>query len=195
MRKKIAAFVLSALVMAPVFAGDSLQFRGNHRDGKFDETGLLKSWPEAGPSVDWVIKGIGAGYSSVLVDRGKIYVTGTLQDQDSFVFILNMEGKEIGRIPYGKETTAEAAPGARCTPTIVGDRMYLLSGLGILSAIDLSQSKILWQVNILERFQAPNNEWHLAEALLVDGDRVICTPGGADAAMVALNKDTGIRSG
>lgn len=173
------------------YTTDSPQFRGADRTGMFNETGLMKSWPEEGPPKVWVADGFGVGYSSALVYKERIYITSTLEEQESFIFILDFDGKVIDKIPYGKETTAEAAPGARCTPTIDGERMYLLSGLGDVICIDLPTKQLLWQVNILERFNAPNNEWHLAEALLIDGDHVICTPGGPDAVMAALDKNTG----
>lgn len=183
--------VLAALITVQAYAADVPQFRGANRTGIFDESGLLKAWPQDGPPLLWTATGFGVGYSSPLVYKDRIYVTGTLAEQDSFVFVLDKDGKIIDKIPYGKETAAEAAPGARCTPTIDGNNMYLLSGLGMLSCIDLTTKNIAWQVNILERFSAPNNEWQLAESLLIDGDHVICTPGGPDAVMAALDKKTG----
>lgn len=191
---KFARVLLGGCVVAGALAAgaaDSPQFRGANRTGVFEEKGLLKSWPEEGPKKLWTATGFGVGYSSVDVVKGKIYVTGTLADQESYVFILDLDGKVLDKIPYGKETTAEMAPGARSTPTIDGDRLFVLSGLGELNCIDLPTNKIVWHVNILERFKAPNNEWHVAESLLVDGDHVICTPGGPDAVMAALDKKTG----
>ena len=191
MTTRSLSIILVTLFATVSYAADSPQFRGANRTGMFEEKGLMKTWPENGPPKLWAITGIGAGYSSALVNKGRIYVTGTLADQDSFVFVLDRDGKILEKIPYGKETTAEAAPSARSTPTIDGDRMYLLSGFGVISCIDLPTKKTVWQVNILERFKGPNTEWHLAEALLIDGDHVICTPGGPDAVMAALNKKTG----
>lgn len=185
------AVLLSFLVALPGLAGDSPQFRGADRTGIYHETGLLKAWPEGGPPRLWLATGIGAGYSSPLIHQGRIYVTGSQADQESYVYMLDLEGKLLDKIAYGKDTDASAAPAARCTPTIDGDQMFLLTGLGDLIAIDLPTKAITWKVNILERFSAPQNEWHLAEALLVDGPRVICTPGGPDAAMAALDRKTG----
>jgi outer membrane protein assembly factor BamB len=191
MKKYVFPLILLCLLTPISYADDSPQFRGADRTGMFKETGLMKVWPENGPPVAWMATGFGVGYSSALVNKGRVYLTGTLEEQESFIFVLDLDGKLIEKIPYGKETTAEAAPGARCTPTIDGEKMYLLSGLGVISCIDLPTSQIEWAVNILERFNAPNNEWHLAEALLIDGEHVICTPGGPDAVMAALDKKTG----
>ncbi len=169
------SLALTVLLFATIcHAADSPQFRGAHRTGMFDETGLMKAWPENGPPLLWKADGFGVGYSSADVVKDRIYVTGTLAEQESFVFVLDLDGKVIDKIPYGKETTAESAPGARCTPTIEGNRLYLLNGLGPLVCIDLPTKKIVWQVNILDRFKGPQTEWHLAEALLIDGDHVIC---------------------
>ena len=172
-------------------AGDSPQFRGPNRDGKFDEQGLLKAWPQNVPPIVWVAKGLGKGYSSASVAKGKIYVSGMLEDQAGYIFVLNSDGVLEKKIPYGNETVDKEAPGPRSTPTIDGDRLYILSGLGVVYCIDLAKGTKMWEVNILERFKAENNTWTLAESLLVDGDRVICTPGGPDAGVVALNKMTG----
>ena len=184
--------MLALLVLAGVaHAGDSPQFRGPNRDGIFNEQGLLKAWPENGPPVAWVAKGLGNGYASVSVVQGKIYVPGMLDDQNGCIFVLNLEGKVERNILYGKETVEQQAPGPRSTPTIDGNRLYLISGLGVVYCIDLTKGEKLWEANVFERFKGENSTWHLAESLLVDGDRVICTPGGPDATVVALNKMTG----
>lgn len=178
-------------VSLAAYGVDCPQFRGQGRTGVYPDTGLLQRWPEGGPPLLWESSGFGVGFTSPLIVKDRIYVTGTLADQESFIFVLDQAGKELERIGYGIETTAESAPGSRCTPTIDGSDLFILSGPGVLSCIDLSPSSVRWQVNILEKFNGPQIEWHLSESPLVDGDRVICTPGGADAAMVALDRKTG----
>jgi len=191
MRFSILSALLLVVPAVMAGAGDSPQFGGPDRDGRFEEQGLMKTWPEGGPPVAWVAKGFGKGYSSVAVVKGKIYLPTMLDDEIGYIFVLNLDGVIERKIPYGKETLEKQAPGARSTPTIDGDRLYILSGLGGLYGIDLTKNKIVWEANILERFKAKNNTWNLAESVLVDGDRVICTPGGPDAGVVALNKMTG----
>ncbi|MBW7862929.1 MAG: PQQ-binding-like beta-propeller repeat protein [Candidatus Hydrogenedens sp.] len=192
MKKTCLTALFLAALCAASHAGDSPQFRGPNRDGVFPgETGLMKAWPEGGPPLLWTATGFGVGYSSAAVSNGRVYLTGTLEGQESFLFVLNTDGKELDRIPYGRESDAETAPGARSTPTVEDGRVYLLSSLGEAMCIDLTMGASLWQVNILEQFKGPMNEWALAESLLVDGDRVICTPGGEDAALAALDKNTG----
>jgi hypothetical protein len=172
-------------------AADSPQFRGPNRDGILPEQGLLKQWPDSGPAVAWVATGIGKGYSSVSIADGKIYTTGMLENDMGHVFVLSLDGKVENKAPYGKETLDEQAPGPRSTPTIDGNRLYILSALGQLCCFEVPGLKKLWEANILERFGAKNNQWNLAESVLIDGNRLICTPGGPDASVAALDKMTG----
>lgn len=173
-------------------AADSPQFRGADRTGVVQETGLLNQWPEAGPAELWTAEGLGKGYSSVSIAKGKVYVAGMNESQDGFISVINAaDGKVEKKLPYGKDVLNDQADGPRCTPTIDGDRLYQLSGTGVLYCIDLAQGKTAWEVNILDRFKAKNITWFLSESPLVDGDRVIVTPGGPDAGLAALNKMTG----
>ncbi len=186
------AVAMTFVVACVAYAGDSPQFRGPNRDGRFDEQGLLKAWPDNGPPVAWVARGLGKGYASVSVVNGKIYVPGMLEEDTGYVFVLNAADGTIERkIAYGKETLNKEAPGSRSTPTLDGDRLYLISGLGVLYCTDLAKGEKKWEVNVLERFHGENVLWNLAESVLVDGNRVICTPGGKDAVMAALDKMTG----
>jgi outer membrane protein assembly factor BamB len=180
-----------SLVSAAAFAGESPQFRGPHRDGCFDESNLLKLWPEGGPKQLWVAKGLGKGYSSPSIAKGKVYVPGMIDEKTAGIFVINSDGAIERSIPIGTETDDKQAPGPRSTPTIDGDRIYMISGLGEVYCLDIASGKKLWSVNILERFGGQNIMYTLAESLLVDGDRVICTPGGPDAGLAALNKNTG----
>lgn len=189
---KLMAYAVFGVVVSSALAGESPQFRGPNRDGVFsDEKGLLKSWPEGGPKKLWVATGIGKGYSSPSIAGGKIYVTGMREDEMGVLSIFDRDGKLEKTIEYGRETTEKQAPGSRSTPTLDGDRVYLLSGLGVLYCIDLTAGAVKWSVNILERFPAKLPIWHISESVLIDGDRVICTPGGVDGVIVAMNKMTG----
>ena len=184
-----AVFALASVSM--VVAADSPQFRGPNRDGQFPATGLLKEWPEGGPPVAWVARGIGAGYASPSIVGDTIYVPGTLPGNQGALFVLDLEGNILSSHPYGPETTDNQAPGPRSTPTIDGDRLYLISGLGVVTCFQLPDCTILWQVDMMERFNGQMITWTIAESPLIDGDNLICTPGGPDASVVALDKMTG----
>ncbi|NLN93493.1 MAG: PQQ-like beta-propeller repeat protein [Candidatus Hydrogenedens sp.] len=185
----LSALLLSLTCLA--VAGESPQFRGPTRDGRFEESNLLTSWPEEGPPCLWVTHGLGKGYSSPSIAGGKIYVPGMTDEKTAAIFVLNLDGEIERSIPVGIETEDTQAPGPRSTPTIEGDHLYMLSGLGDLFRLHIPTGEKLWSVNILERFSGPNIMYTLAESLLVDGDRVICTPGGPDAGVAALDKNTG----
>jgi len=187
----ISAGLTLLFVSLVAYGGESPQFRGPNRDGHFDEQGLLKQWPDGGPPLLWVATGLGQGYASASVARGKIYVPGMQEDQTGVLFVLNSDGVIEKKIPYGKETLDDQAPGPRSTPTIEGDRVYLFSGLGVVYCLDVSKGEIVWEVDALKRFHAKNSRWNIAESLLLDGDRVICTPGGPDALLAALDKTNG----
>ncbi len=191
MMKRFLIAIMALLTVSAVASAETPRFRGPGNDGKFIATGLLQEWPEAGPPTAWIAEGLGEGYSSASVSDGKVFVTGMTADQTGHLYILNLQGEHLAAIAYGPETQDEWAPGPRATPTIDQDRAYLLSGPGVLYALDIVNHAILWQVNILERFRGENITWQLAESLLHYDDKIICTPGGKEGVVVALDKMTG----
>lgn len=186
----LLAAILFAAAGAAV-AADSPQFRGPDRTGVFPESGLLKEWPEGGPNKAWVATGIGRGYSSAATLNGKIYVTGMTGAKEGVVTVLTPDGAVVKTIPYGPETDEEQAPGARSTPTLEGNRLYLLTGLGVVVCLDTDTGAKVWEANVAARFNAKKPMWHYAESVLLDGENLICTPGGDDGLIAALNKHTG----
>ncbi len=187
----VLAVVMSVSFTALTFAADSPQFRGQKGDGKFSDTGLLKKWPDGGPEKLWAISGIGKGYASVSVVGDTIYTAGMLDDKQGYVFALDLNGNIKKKVTYGKETQDNWAPGARSTPTIDGNRLYVMSGLGVLNCFDAGSLKKIWSVDTIAVFGAKIVKWSIAESVLIDGNNVICTPGGKDASVVALDKMTG----
>lgn len=188
---QIGILVMALALAAGGVTDETPRFRGPAGDGHFTATGLLSSWPEGGPSTAWIAEGIGGGYSSVSVSGERLFVTGMDENHQGRLTILDLEGNKTGRIVYGPETEDEQAPGPRSTPSIDGDRAYLVSGMGVVYALDLAQQTVLLQVDIFKRFGAENITWSLAESPLLDGDNLICTPGGTEGVVVALNKMTG----
>ncbi len=164
-------------------------FQGPRGDNVSDESGLLREWPADGPTLLWTAEGIGQGYSSVSLARGLIFTAGNINDQ-SVVTALDLEGTIRWQTPAGGAWTG-SNPGTRSTPTIDDDRIYFQNPLGELFCLEASSGKIVWNVNVLERFGAKNITWALAESILVDGRHVISTPGGPQTAVVALDKMTG----
>lgn len=167
-------------------------FRGPNRDNVSHESGLLKEWPSGGPKLLWTARGLGEGYSSVTIVDGVVYTMGANKDSE-FVHAVDLEtGRGLWSAPTGgglyKDGTGN---GPRGTPTIDGDKLYALGGSGDLVCVDLKSRKPVWGKNILQTFDGRNITWGICESVLIDGDRLICTPGGQKATMAALDKNNG----
>lgn len=174
-------------------ASDWPQWQGPDRTRLSKETGLLKEWPAAGPRVLWTANNLGAGYGSLSIAGDRVYVQGT-RDSSSVVIALNRaDGKEVWSKALGAVATRMRTPqgaGPRGTPTIDGDRLYVLTENGDLACVTTAGA-VLWQMNILETFGGSQLQWLVSESPLVDGPHVVVTPGGPGAGMVKLDKMTG----
>ena len=183
-------FFLTVLLTGRVCYTDAWpQFRGPNRDGKSAETGLLKKWPEGGPKLLWSVEGLGIGFSSVAVANGFIYTTAML-DGEGFLFAYDLNGKLQWKVSYGPEWR-RSHRGTRTTPTLDDNRVYVFSGLGLLTCFDAKTSEKIWDVDTLEKFQGKNIIWGMTGSPLIDGRKIYCTPGGKNGTVVALDKITG----
>ena len=189
MKRFYSILTLLFVLVAQIFAQPSAQWRGPDRNGVFAESGLLKSWPEEGPNLLWTVEGLGDGYASVSVTDGCIYVTGR-EDSVEYLSAFDTDGNLVWRIPYGLGVR-RTYPGTRCTPTVEGDRIYLISGRGEVVCVDRRRAKIQWSVPAFDKFQGIFWEWEIAESPLLVDDKILFTPGGHQTSMVALNKFTG----
>lgn len=165
------------------------QFHGPQRDNLSRETGLLKNWPAGGPKLLWSFDQCGRGYSSVAVADGLVFLTGDF-DAEEHVLALDLEGKLKWKAPNGRAWRGPQ-PGARTTPTWHDGIVYQLNGTGRLVAMEAASGKEVWAVELQERFEAKHNVWGYAENVLVEGDKVICMPGGTKGRVVALDRKTG----
>jgi outer membrane protein assembly factor BamB len=170
-------------------AQSNIQWRGENRTGVYNEKGLLKSWPEAGPQLLWHYDGLDEGHSSVAIDAGKIYVTG-LTGEDGFLYVLDMNGKLLNKKGYGKEWS-ENYNGSRGTVTINNGKLYIASGAGFLVCFDQNTLNVLWKKDIVADFGGKNITWGINESPLIVNEKVIFTPGGKEHNVVALNKNDG----
>jgi outer membrane protein assembly factor BamB len=187
-RKKVA---IASLPNSPAPDGstDWPQFRGPNRDGKSTETGLLKKWPDGGPKMLWSVDGLGSGYSTVAVSNGTMYTTGMV-DGKGVLFAFDTNGKPKWKQTYGPEWR-KSMPSVRCTPTVDGDRVYVISGVGEVFCYDAKSGERKWTVDAFGKFGGEYGIWGIAESPLIDGNNVICTPGGKQATVAALDKMTG----
>jgi outer membrane protein assembly factor BamB len=188
---RISVFCALIALTAPAWAADSPQFRGLNRDGIYAEKGLLKTWPEGGPALLWKCEGVGQGYASVAVVGDTVYVPGMLDDNQGYLFAIDPAGKLKWKATYGPEILDKQANGARGTATFDGDRVYISSGTGVLNCLKAADGKPVWQRDVVKEYKALPTDWGFSESPLVDGDLVYATPGGEEAALVALNKMTG----
>jgi outer membrane protein assembly factor BamB len=188
-----AKFVaLFTLLAAAAEAADWPQWRGPNRDGISTETGLLKEWPTNGPPFLWLVHGIGSGFSSISIVGNHLFTMGDGQET-SFVHALNLTTRKlqwsskVGR-PGGDH------PGTRCTPTVSGDLVFALGQWGDLVCLKTADGSEVWRKSMKKDFGGEMmSGWGYSESPLVDGDRLICTPGGAKGTLVALDKKTGER--
>jgi outer membrane protein assembly factor BamB len=172
-------------------AGEWPQWHGPDRTNVSTETGLLKQWPAGGPPAVWSASGIGAGYGAVAIKDDRIFVQGSAGGR-SVVYTLNRaDGKPVWSKALGAAATNDKGSGPRSTPTVDGDRVYVLTENGDLACLKAQDGTVAWQRNILKDFAGHNIYWLLSESPLVDGNNVVVTPGGRGAGMVALDKMTG----
>jgi outer membrane protein assembly factor BamB len=180
---------LSFLLFALISFSQITQWRGPNRDGKFQETGLLKKWPDGGPQQVLKVQGIGAGYSSVIATDKYMFVTGMTSNED-YLSCVTMDGKIKWRVAYGK-SWAQSFPETRGSATIEGDRVYVISGTGELSCINAEDGTTRWKVDVDKDYKAEWHIWGASESPLIVEDKVICSPGGKQTSVVALDKMTG----
>jgi len=198
-QRRIVMCCLSSFVLAASWgwpgvatAGDWPQFQGPSRDSASTETGLLAGWPEGGPKLLWKMEGLGQGYSSVSIVGDRLYTMGDLEldgkeSQYVMAFDLNTHGRlwttRVGN-PHGD--------GSRCTPTVDDGLVYAIGTDGDLVCVEAADGKLVWKKNFGDDFGGKMmSGWRYSESPLVDGDKMVCTPGANDAIMVALNKKTG----
>ena len=191
----LAATVALAAWSSGARAADWPQWRGPERNGVSPETGLLKEWPKDGPKLLWQAKAVGSGYATPAVAGDRVYLLGNEGLDNEFVAALAVaDGQQAWRTLLGKVGNPDQRPNfpaARSTPTLDGDALYALSSDGDLACLEAATGKVRWQKNVRTAFNGKPGNWAYAESPLVDADRLICTPGGADATLVALNKQTG----
>ncbi len=202
MVRSCVMMLLIASFWPTLSAGDDWsQWRGQERDGKSGDTGLLQAWPEGGPPLLWKVDGLGAGYSSLAVADNRIYTLGDLEaDGDlaagQYAIALTRTGELLWRTRVGS-VHQDSRPGPRSTPTLAGDRLYFVTTDGDVICLDAATGKERWRRSLIQDFNGymmkamGSYEWRSSESPLVDGDRVVVTPGHIEALMVALNADTG----
>jgi outer membrane protein assembly factor BamB len=202
MVRKVMGLVIFGICFE-VLAADSInqpgkfdwpQWQGPDRNAISRETGLLKKWPKDGPKLAWKAEKLGGGYSAPAVSAGRIFGM-SFRGQDEVVWALDeATGKELWatRIAEAKRAPGPQGPeGSRGTPTVDGEVLYTLGENGDLVCLETASGKERWHKNLISDFGGTIPRWGYSESPLLDGEKVIVTPGGSDATLVALNKQTG----
>jgi outer membrane protein assembly factor BamB len=200
--KKPSLLVLTAGLLTALIGADWRQWRGPDRTDVSKETGLLKTWPANGPPLVWTFTGTGLGYSAPAIVGDRLYIMGT-RGPTEVVFALNTkDGKEVWSTEVGPILTWQGnnwGNGPRSTPTVDSDRLYALSSHGELVCLETASGRKVWNHNLYQVFHGHVMDnsgkatvgWGYCEGPLVDGDKLVCTPGGPEGLLLALDKKTG----
>ncbi|MEW6303840.1 MAG: PQQ-binding-like beta-propeller repeat protein [Verrucomicrobiota bacterium] len=196
MKTTMRALSLSLLALtftANAATSDWPQWRGPKRDGVSGETGLLEQWPAGGPKLVWKGTGLGGGYSTPSVANGRLYGMGYKGGQEAIWAVDANSGKVLWSTPIGSASQNMGYPeGTRSTPTVDGDALYAIGAGGTLICVDAASGKLRWKKDFVSEFGGRMmSRWGFTESPLVDGEQVVCTPGGTTGTIVALNKKTG----
>jgi outer membrane protein assembly factor BamB len=206
MRFRICILGMACLVTGAVaaFADDWPQWRGPLRDDISKEKGLLKQWPKGGPKLLWKSDNAGIGFSGFAV-VGDVFYTMGARDEEEYALAFDVkQGKQIWATKIGpifKDPLKRYGDGPRATPTVDGDHVYCLGGHGELVCLKRGKGEVVWRKNLVKDFggqimifdrdiTGPGG-WGYCESPLVDGDQLVCCPGGPDGWMVSLDKLTG----
>jgi len=170
------------------------QWRGPNRDGIYPENNLLKIWPEAGPKLLWLTEEIGNGFGSPAITDDELFINGEI-DSISHLFAFSLDGKLIWKTPNGPEFTgagySAGFPGARSTPTVYDNLIYVCSGMGRIACFEAATGKKKWVVDMVSDLGGKLNMFGYSESLVVDEKNVYCFPGGIDSNIAALDRFTG----
>ena len=186
----VAAFAQNALCGQ----FDWPQWQGPDRTAHSKETGLLKEWTKDGPPLAWKVKGLGGGDSTPSIAVGRIYGMSHRGGDEMVWALSDKDGKEIWAVRIAPAFTTswpQSKEGPSATPTVDGDRLYVMGLAGNVACLQASDGKVIWQRNLVADFGGRSPMWSFRESPLVDGEKVICTPGGEETTMVALNKLNG----
>ena len=165
------------------------QWRGPDRSGIFPEAGLLQEWPEQGPEMVLKVDSLGKGISSPVLSEGIIYITGKKGEHD-YLSAVDLDGEVKYQVNYGR-SWEKSYPDSRTTPTIDGDRVYVISGMGEIVCLSKEEGKIIWKVDAHTTYKGEFHSWGVAESPLIVDEMVLYTSGGENTSLIAFNKHTG----
>ena len=195
MKWRVLAILIALSLMLDTVGGQAVpewfQWRGPNRDGHFAETGLLQTWPKAGPSLAWRANGLGDAYSSFSTAGGRLFTLGARGGTEYVIALDRATGKKVWEYQNGRRFQNDRGDGPRSTPTVDGDRLYVLGGSGDLTCLEHATGQRVWTVNLVQKFGGVNPYWGYSESPLIVGDRILVNAGGRRASIVAIDKADG----
>jgi len=187
--KKIFQSLLFVIIAGHIQAQVISQWRGESRDGIYQEENLLEEWPNNGPELLWSVNGIGEGYSSASVTEDGIYLTGLI-DTLEYVSALDLDGNQLWQTEFGPAWNASFAA-SRSTPTVINGKIYVVSGQGHLACLNSKTGDIVWKLDAYNKFDGEWDIWGIAESLLYHDGKIFYTPCGERTTVVALDAISG----
>ena len=175
----------------PAPAEDWPQWKGPRRDGLSAETGLIKEWPEGGPQRVWLFEDCGTGYAGPAIVDDRMYILGGRDGQCLLLALDVNTGDELWAVALGEEYFNDWGDGPRSTPTVENGLIYAMSARGDLVCVRAADGSEVWRTNLQNDLAGTEPQWGYSESVLIDGDRLLCTPGGSQGAIAALDKATG----
>ncbi|MGA2257778.1 MAG: PQQ-binding-like beta-propeller repeat protein, partial [Thermoguttaceae bacterium] len=174
-------------------AGNWPQWRGPDRSNRSEDVGLLQKWPDGGPPLSWRVDGLGDGIASIAMADGRIF-TSTTYGENEFAVALDEEtGQRLWATRVGAAVPENPLMRwlSQRTPTVDGNRLYVFTNSAWLVCLDAISGEVVWRISYSSEFGTRPGTWGLCDRPLVDGDKLICAPGGTQATVVALDKRTG----
>ena len=194
MKYLVSAMLLTFISPLCSYAADWPQWQGPDRNAVSNDKGLLQAWPKEGPPLAWRVNGLGGGDSAPAVADGKIFGMSNRDGKETVWALSEANGKELWVTPLGdavEQRMPQSKEGPGGTPTVDGDRLFVIGMGGRVACLSVADGKVVWQKSLTEDFGGVVPTWSYRESPLVDGENVICTPGSSDAMLVALNKTSG----
>ncbi len=192
------AAVVAVTATAPVGAGAAFaapaawpQYRGGAQDGRSPETGLVSSWPEGGPKVLWRAA-LGNGYSGIAIAGGRAFTMFGAGGDEIAIALDAVSGKEVWRFRTDDDRFDSQGSGPRSTPTVDGDRVFVLGARGKLYALDAKTGAEIWSVDLVARYGAGVPRWGVSTSPVVEDDLLLIDAGGGRGySLLALDKKSG----
>lgn len=188
-----------------VSGDDWPRWLGEKGDGVWREEGILKSIPDSGLKLKWETP-IAGGYSGPAVANGHVFVMDFVRESSTppqpgqlskvtgteRVLCMNaVTGEEVWKHEYETILEISYPGGPRSTPFVEGEMVYAQGTMGELMCFEAASGKVIWELNVAERYKTRPPIWGYASHPLVVDDLLIVSAGGEGSGIVALEKSTG----